>query len=93
MPAARTDMRFEALEPKCLVITSIHIKESQDINIPPSKAMKSSCSSVLLAKRFMEITLTTNKVTTVDGILLIRSFMHLASHRRVLFIFDISEIP
>ena len=32
---------FDAFGPKCLVIISMHINESQDIKIPPSKAIHS----------------------------------------------------
>jgi hypothetical protein len=48
----------------------MHIKDSHEIKIPPSSAIQCVCSNVLFARRFMHITLTTNKVTTVDGMLL-----------------------
>ena len=65
--AASTDMLFDALGPKCFVMISIHIKDSQEISIPPSSAIQSSCRSVLLASRFIQITLTTKSVTTAAG--------------------------
>ena len=68
MPAARTEMLLDAFGPKCLVMTSIHMNDSHEMRIPPSRAIHGSCSSVLLAKRFMQMTLTTNKVTTAAGI-------------------------
>ena len=61
------EMRVEALGPKCFVIISMHIKDSQDMRIPPSRAIHSNCSRVLFASRFMHIMLTTNSVTTVAG--------------------------
>ena len=64
---ARNEILFDAFGPKCLVIISIHIKDSQEINIPPSKAIQSNCNKVLFASRFIQITLTTNKVTVVAG--------------------------
>ena len=70
IPAARMDMRLDALGPKCFVIISIHIKDSQEIRIPPSRAIQSSWMSVLFASRFIQITLTTNNVTTVAGMIL-----------------------
>ena len=39
---AWNEIIVEAFGPKCLVMISIHIKESQDINIPPSRAIQSS---------------------------------------------------
>ena len=60
-------MLLEALGPKCFVIISIHIKESQEIKKPASRAIQSSYRSVLLASKFIQITLTTNSVTTVAG--------------------------
>ena len=51
---------------------SMHINESQDIRIPPSTAIQLFCRSVLLASRFMHMTLTTNKETTVEGMHLIK---------------------
>ena len=35
--------------------------------MPPSRARYSVCTSVLLASRFMQMTLTTNRETTVAG--------------------------
>ena len=49
---------------------SMHINESQDTSIPASSAMISSLRSVLFARRFIHITLTTKSVTTVAGMLL-----------------------
>ena len=40
--AASIEILLDALGPKCFVIISIHIKESQDISIPPSSAIQSS---------------------------------------------------
>ena len=68
IPAASKEILLDALGPKCFVMISIHIKDSQDIRIPPSSAIQSSCNKVLLANRFMQITLTTNNVTTMTGI-------------------------
>ena len=39
--AARSEMVFEAFEPKCLVMMSMHINESHEIRIPPSSARAS----------------------------------------------------
>ena len=65
--AAKIDILLDAFGPKCLVIMSIHINDSHEIRIPPSSAIQSSCKSVLFASRFIQITLTTNRVTTVAG--------------------------
>jgi hypothetical protein len=43
------------------------MKDSQEMRIPPSRAIQGSCRRVLLAKRFMQMTDTTNRVTTVAG--------------------------
>ena len=67
--AAKIDILLDALGPKCFVIMSIHIKDSQEIKIPPSKAIQSNITNVLFANRFIQITLTTNNVTTIVGIL------------------------
>ena len=64
------EMIVDAFGPKCLVIISIHIKESHEIRIPPSSAIQSSCKSVLFASRFIHTTLTANSVTTVAGMAL-----------------------
>lgn len=61
-------MMFDARGPKCLVTISIHINESQEISIPASSAIKSSCRSVLFARRFMHMTLIEKSETTVEGI-------------------------
>ena len=45
------------------------MNDSQEIRMPPSRAIHSSCRSVLLASRFIQITLTTNSVITVAGML------------------------
>ena len=73
MPDAMSATLFDALGPKYLVIISIHIKESQEIKTPPSRAIISVCTRVLFARRFIQITLTTNRETTAEGILLKRS--------------------
>ena len=67
MVEASIAILFEALGPKYFVIISIHIKESHDIKIPPSNAIHSFRKRVLFASRFMQITLTTNNDTTVEG--------------------------
>jgi hypothetical protein len=87
--AASTDILFDARGPKCLVIISIHIKESQDMRIPPSKAIKSVCKRVLFAKRFIQMTLTTKSVTTVAGIHRNRSLISAFSRLSQAFIRDI----
>ena len=61
------EMIVDALGPKCLVIISIHKKDNQEIRMPPSSAIQSSCNSVLFAKRFIHTTLTAKSVTTVAG--------------------------
>jgi len=66
--AARIEILFDARGPKCFVMMSIHIKDNHEIKIPPSSAIQSSCKSVLFASKFIQITLTTNNVTTVAGI-------------------------
>ena len=66
--AAWIEMIVEARGPKCLVMMSIHIKESHEIRIPPSSAIQSSWSKVLFARRFIHTTLTAKRVTTVAGI-------------------------
>ena len=68
--AAWIEMIVDALGPKCFVIISMHIKDSQEIKIPPSIAIQSSCTSVLFASRFIETTLITKRVTTVAGTVL-----------------------
>ena len=65
---ASTVMLFDAFGPKCFVMISIHINESQEIRIPPSSAIQSSCKRVLFASRFIHTTLTTKRVTTLAGI-------------------------
>lgn len=65
--AASSAILLDALGPKYFVMISMHIKESQDIRIPPSTAIQLFCSRVLFASRFIQMTLTTNKETTVDG--------------------------
>ena len=67
MTDARMEMMLEAFGPKCFVIMSMHMKESHEIRIPPSSAIQSNWSKVLLASRFMQMTLTTKSVTTVEG--------------------------
>ena len=68
MSAAWTEIIVDALGPKCFVTISIHINESQEIRMPPSRAIQSSWSRVLFASRFMQTTLTAKSVTTVAGI-------------------------
>ena len=65
---ARIVILLDAFGPKCLVMTSMHIKDNQDIKMPPSRAIQSNCNNVLFANKFIEITLTTNKDTTIAGI-------------------------
>ena len=67
------------------MIISIHIKDSQEIRIPPSRAIQSSWMRVLFASRFIQMTLTTNNVTTAAGIERSNSLNSLIS----LFIFSI----
>ena len=67
MSAAWIEMMVDALGPKCFVTISIHINESQEIRIPPSRAIQSSCTRVLFASRFIHTTLTAKSVTTVAG--------------------------
>ena len=64
------EIMVDARGPKCLVMMSMHIKDSQDIKIPPSNAMYSFWTRVLLASKFIEMTLTTKRDTTTDGMLL-----------------------
>ena len=65
---ARIAILVDAFGPKCFVMISMHIKDSQDMRIPPSRAIQSVWTSVLLASRFMQITLTTKRETAVAGI-------------------------
>ena len=67
MEEASRAILVEAFGPKYLVMISMHMNESQDIRMPPSNAIQSRWSNVLLASRFMQMTLTTNRETTVDG--------------------------
>jgi hypothetical protein len=46
---------------------SMHIKDSQEMRIPPSRAIQGSWRRVLLARRFIQMTETTKSVTTVAG--------------------------
>ena len=67
MIAAWMEIIVEAFGPKCFVMISMHIKDSQEIKMPPSSAIQSSCNNVLLASKFMQTTLTAKSVTTVAG--------------------------
>ena len=73
-------------------IISIHINDSHEISMPPSSAIKSSCRSVLFVSRFIHITLTTNRVTTVVGMLLSKIDVWRFSFRSHNFIFDITKM-
>ena len=67
MSAAWTEIMVDALGPKCFVTISMHMKESQEIRMPPSSAIQSSWRRVLFASRFIHTTLTAKSVTTVAG--------------------------
>jgi hypothetical protein len=67
MAEAWMEIRVEALGPKCLVMMSMHRKDSHEIRMPPSKAIQLSWSRVLLARRFIHTTLMAKSVTTVAG--------------------------
>ena len=77
-------MIVDAFGPKCLVMISIHKKDNQEIRMPPSSAIQSSCNNVLFASRFIHTTLTANKVTTVAGIDL--SSIFVSAYRLLRFI-------
>ena len=87
-------MSVDAFGPKCFVIISMHIKESQEIRMPPSRAIQSSLRSVLFARRFMQMTLTTNNVTTVVGIALNSNLYSVIFFFILFFIFsEVMTIP